>query len=80
MRWCDACLLLLPSGRSAHLEAGWSLGAGKAVAVLCHYCLDPDEFEPELMYLMIPNRLLTTADVVEWARHVPILPTPEVSP
>src|SRR3990167_1243764 len=29
LRWCDACVLILPCGRSAHLEAGWVAGAGK---------------------------------------------------
>jgi len=27
--WCDTCILLLPSGRSAHLEAGYVKGCGK---------------------------------------------------
>lgn len=45
MRWADACVLLLPSGMSAHLEAGWFAGAGKRVAVLA-----PEIREPELMY------------------------------
>jgi len=43
----DACVLLLPSGMSAHLEAGWFAGAGKPVAVLA-----PEIREPELMYKM----------------------------
>lgn len=45
MKWADACVLLLPSGMSSHLEAGWMGGAGKAVAVLA-----PEIREPELMY------------------------------
>lgn len=45
MRWADACVLLLPCGLSAHLEAGWCAGQGKAVAVLA-----PEIREPELMY------------------------------
>jgi hypothetical protein len=44
--WADGCLLLLPSGRSAHLEAGYAIGRGKRVAIL----LSNDKFEPELMY------------------------------
>jgi hypothetical protein len=46
---CDACVLVLPCGRSAHLEAGWALGAGKHVIVLLSQC------EPELMYRMTPH-------------------------
>ncbi len=45
MRWADGCVLLLPSGLSAHLEAGWMSGAGKPV-VICA----PEIREPELMY------------------------------
>ena len=28
--WCDTCVLLLPSGRSAHLEAGYTIGKATA--------------------------------------------------
>ena len=28
MEWADTCVLLLPCGRSAHLEAGWFCGRG----------------------------------------------------
>lgn len=48
MQWADAIVLLLPCGRSAHLELGWAAGAGKLSIVV----LDEDRFEPELMYLM----------------------------
>lgn len=44
---CQACVLLLPCGRSAHLEAGWAVGAGKLVVI---YTRDGEE--PELMYKM----------------------------
>ncbi len=46
--WCDTCVLVLPCGRSAHLEAGYAAGQGKRVIVYLH----PDKFEPELMYLL----------------------------
>lgn len=46
--WCDTCVLLLPSGRSAHIEAGYAAGQGKRVIVYLY----PDKFEPELMYLL----------------------------
>jgi hypothetical protein len=45
MEWCNACVLLLPCGSSAHLEAGWCAGKGKAT---CLYA--PALREPELMY------------------------------
>ena len=45
MVWAEACVLVLPCGRSAHLEAGEFIGAGKLLFVL----LSGDD-EPELMY------------------------------
>lgn len=47
MQWADLCLLVLPAGRSAHLETGWFMGQGRPVIV---YAVD--EIEPELMYLL----------------------------
>lgn len=55
MEWADTCVLVLPCGRSAHLEAGWFAGRGKRVLILTS-----DGEEPELMALMangIFNRL-----------------------
>lgn len=46
MEWADEFCLLLPCGRSAHLEAGWAIGKGKRTSILI---LKLDE--PELMYL-----------------------------
>lgn len=46
--WCDCCVLLLPCGRSAHLEAGYAIGRGKRTVIVLH----EDKFEPELMYLL----------------------------
>jgi len=43
--WADACVLVLPCGRSAHTEAGWMAGAGKKVIAFI-----PEMMEPELMY------------------------------
>lgn len=34
LKACDACVLVLPCGASAHLELGWACGAGKRTAVL----------------------------------------------
>ena len=46
--WCDTCVLVLPCGRSAHLEAGYAAGQGKRTLFFLH----PNRFEPELMYLL----------------------------
>jgi hypothetical protein len=47
MDWADVCVLLLPCGRSAHLEAGWMRGYGKWTIILTR-----DGEEPELMALL----------------------------
>lgn len=46
MEWAEVCVLVLPCGRSAHLEAGWFVGQGRPVLILA------DKSEPELMYKM----------------------------
>lgn len=58
---CDACVLVLPCGRSAHLELGWATGAGKKTIVLTDIALD----EPELMYLMCDHLCLSISEVIE---------------
>ena len=47
MKWADTCVLLLPCGRSAHLEAGWCIGTGRRTIIVTR-----DGEEPELMALM----------------------------
>lgn len=62
MDWADTCVLLLPCGRSAHLEAGYMAGQGKRVFVL----LSEDGFEPELMYLLCTGITLDVLQLLEW--------------
>lgn len=56
---CDACVLVLPCGRSAHLELGWAAGAGKLTAVLF-----TGQDEPELMYRMLHHVCVDVGEVV----------------
>lgn len=60
MRWADTCVLLLPSGRSAHLEAGWMAGAGKRTIVYM-----PTKNEPELMNLLLDDICINEAELLE---------------
>lgn len=46
MAWADACVLVMPCGRSAHIEAGWFVGAGKPCIILL------SDGAPEVMYKM----------------------------
>lgn len=48
LRECDVCVLVMPCGRSAHLEAGFAMGANKITIILL------SDGEPELMYKMTP--------------------------
>lgn len=47
--WAHACVLVLPSGRSSHLEAGSFPPIGKPLVILLD---DSNPIEPELMYKM----------------------------
>ncbi len=60
MRWADAVVMVLPCGKSAHLEAGWACGMGKPTAVLLS-----EKDRPELMYLMA-SIFLEEAGVYTW--------------
>ena len=60
MQWADACVMVLPCGRSAHLECGWFAGEGKPTAILMA------EMEPELMVLMCDAICLNAMEVIEW--------------
>jgi hypothetical protein len=46
MQWADTCVLVLPCGRSAHIEAGYFVGANKRLIIFIV------KDEPELMYKM----------------------------
>ncbi len=46
MEWANVCVLVMPCGRSAHIEAGYFNGAGKKLYILL------SDGEPELMYKM----------------------------
>jgi hypothetical protein len=60
----DATVLVLPCGRSAHLELGYATGAGQRTIVL----LDTPMSEPELMYLMNSEICVSLGEVVERLR------------
>lgn len=67
MEWADTFVLVLPCGRSAHLEAGWAVGAGKPTALLLH----EDKFEPELMYRMAALIACDLNEVADWLDGLP---------
>lgn len=60
MKWADICVLVLPCGRSAHLECGWMAGAGKRSIVLTR-----DGEEPELMALLCSQICISMDEVLD---------------
>lgn len=60
LEWADACVLVLPCGRSAHTEAGWMAGRGRKVVV--HI---PEMQEPELMYKLFDKVVGSLDDLTE---------------
>jgi hypothetical protein len=62
MKRADTFVLVLPCGRSAHLELGWAVGAGKRTSIL----LDGPEVTPELMYKMVDFVATNVMDLLGW--------------
>lgn len=60
MQWADTCVLVLPCGRSAHLEAGYFNGTAKRLVIYI-----PEPIEPDLMYLMAQHICLSMNEVIE---------------
>lgn len=58
-------LLVLPAGKSGHIELMYALGQGKEVAILLDQFDDP---RWDVMYQFVPNVFETIEQVVDWAR------------
>lgn len=65
MKWADACVLVMPCGRSAHTEAGWMQGQYKPTIILIE-----DRAEPELMYKVFELITDNLNDVHEYLDQV----------
>jgi hypothetical protein len=63
MAKADACILVLPCGRSAHLEAGWMIGQHKPTAI---YLTERPMVTPELMYLMADLVTPSMMELLAW--------------
>ena len=62
----SACVLVMPCGRSAHLELGHANGAGKPTAILL------SDGEPELMYGMADLVTDSLDEIESWvAARIP---------
>jgi nucleoside 2-deoxyribosyltransferase len=67
LKGADAVVLLMPCGRSAHLEAGWAAGAGKPVVLLLPI---GESFEPELMYRLAAAIVTTIGECLAALRGI----------
>jgi hypothetical protein len=63
LQMADATVLVLPCGRSAHLELGYAVGVKQRTAVLM---LEP--CEAELMYLLCDQICLSMDELQAWLR------------
>ena len=66
MKSANICVLCLPCGRSAHLEAGWMKGFGKKVIA---FIPTSEKIEPELMYGLLDGIALNIQEVVSYIKQ-----------
>lgn len=59
MKRADVGVLVMPAGRSAHLELGWMAGAGKRTVILW-----AADCEPELMALLADDIVLSIDELL----------------
>jgi hypothetical protein len=62
LEWCDTTVLVLPAGRSAHMELGWAAGAGKDTFVLLE-TEDPERWD--VMYQFATGVYADFAELLE---------------
>lgn len=62
---CELCVMVLPCGKSAHLELGGACGAGAQTIIYM-----PEKQEAELMYLMADYIVLNLAELVRTVRAI----------
>lgn len=60
MEWADACVLVLPCGKSAHIEAGYMKGRGKKLYIL----LDGEASRAELTYSIADGIFQSTPELL----------------
>lgn len=66
LRDCDAAVLVLPAGKSGHLELGYVLGMGKAGYIL----LDEDPNRFDVMYKFADRVTTNLGDIAEDLKHL----------
>jgi hypothetical protein len=64
LQMADVTVLVLPCGRSSHLELGYAAGVGQRTAVLMQ-----EPCEAELMYLLCDRVCLSLDELFAWLRE-----------
>ncbi len=67
---CDVAVLVLPAGKSGHLELGYVAGKGKPTAILLDS--DPDRFD--VMYQFADRVATNESELVEWLNSLVGIP------
>jgi hypothetical protein len=65
LQMADVTVLVLPCGRSSHVELGYAKGLGQRTAVLML-----ERCEAELMYLLCDHISLSMNELVAWLRDL----------
>jgi hypothetical protein len=65
LQMADITVLVLPCGRSAHLELGYAVGVGQRTAVLML-----ESCEAELMYLLADRVCLSMDELLAWLQEL----------
>ena len=67
LKACDTLVLVLPCGRSAHLELGYAIGAGKHTII---YFPPHGQIEAELMYKAADHLCITVQELLDTLRRM----------
>lgn len=57
LTWANATVLVMPCGRSAHMELGWTIGQGKARRCVCPRQREGPGPGPDAFYGRYSHRL-----------------------
>jgi hypothetical protein len=61
LRRCDAAVLVMPAGKSGHIELGWVLGSGKPGFIL----FDKEPKKYDLMHLFATDMFYSTKEFLK---------------
>lgn len=64
LNWCDVAVLVLPAGKSGHIELGYCIGAGKRGFIL----MDGEPERWDVMYRFAEKVCMTTEELLDALR------------